>query len=561
MTSVAGLLTSQIGYDFGQPLRAIVRGPKDETLLSESATFRLFRRGESAPLLQGPVAFWGELWGSAWWVADFSELAEEGEFVLVVEDARGERFRSEPFAVEKNLLWRRTWKLSALDQPERRARLARDHVGWYDAGAEWQEANSHAALMVGLCDLIEFASDQIGDERERLEKQIVNGGDYLARLQERAMPLPGGEGAVVHQIWKFDELILPADVGLAALAWARVARCLSDANEAKQEEYASRAENALRWLETARPLGGKGFNAWNHGAPPDAPVPDEWMTRDLLTQMWASFELAQVGEVLKDDGDPYWQKGADLAERILARQVTKEQPEGTLFGHFRTFDSTDYTEKAWIHHGDGGYGADCGGTFPNYVLPLLRMSEAWPEHPQAARWKQAVHDFAYGYLLPACRANPFYLLPLGYFSGQGLLWFAGLWHGMNAAYGLTAALALEFERAFDDPAFRQIATGNLQWIAGLNAGVTAESLFAAHMFSMDIPEGVALPCSMMQGVGNQRAGNWMSIRGSICNGFSVGDQFRFDVEPTAAVDGPHAFTDEDWITHAGGWLSALARLQ
>jgi len=27
-----------------------------------------------------------------------------------------------------------------------------------------------------------------------------------------------------------------------------------------------------------------------------------------------------------------------------------------------------------------------------------------------------------------------------------------------------------------------------------------------------------------------------------------------------ANDGPCTFTDEDWITHAGAWLSAVARL-
>jgi hypothetical protein len=279
------------------------------------------------------------------------------------------------------------------------------------------------------------------------------------------------------------------------------------------------------------------------------------MTRDLMQRLWACLELTFAGA-----GDTQGEC-VHLAAQILARQIPREQPEGAYYGHFRTFAGADYTEKAWVHHGDGGYGADCGGTFPHYLLPLIQMCEVWPDHPQATAWREAIHDFAYGYFLPACRANPFLLLPLGYFQGQGLLWFAGLWHGMNGAYGLAAALGMEFARLFDDTAFRDIAVGNLQWIAGLNAGVTKESLFAAHMFSMEIPPGVALPCSMMEGLGTHQAGNWMQIRGSICNGFSVGDQFKFDVDATAEVDGPHAFTDEDWITHAGGWLSGLSRFQ
>ena len=553
---MTGLLYSQVGYDLGSPMRAVARGPKG-ALDSESATFAVFSAGENAPIIEGPVRLWGELWGSAWHEMDFSGLTEAGDYVLVVRDPRGERFRSRPFRVEENLLWNRTWFLAAIDQAERRQRLAKQNVGWYDAGAEWQEADSHVALLVGLTDALEYARHAIpASELLRLEAQVLNGCDYLARLQDRAESLPNGAGAVVHQIWKYDELILPGDVSKAALAWAKAARTLSAAHTTKKSEYLQRAQRALAWLETAQPPGGKGFSFINNGAPPNKPAPDEWMTRDLLMQLWTMLEITRAGAA------DYQADCVRLAARIAARQIRREQPEGPYYGHFRTFDSAGYTEKAWTHNGDGGIlGADMGGHFPHYVLPLLQMREVWPDHPQAAEWERTVRDFAYGYFLPACRANPFGILPLGWFTGQGLLWFAGLWHGMNAAYALAAALGLEFARFFGDASFRDIAVGNLQWIAGLNAGVTQESLFASHMYSRDIPEGVALPCSMIMGIGTEQAGNWMQIRGSICNGFSVGDQFRFDVAATAENDGPFAFTDEDWISHVGGWLSAISRLQ
>ena len=556
MNSVTGLLYSQVGYDTGLPKRAMVRGPEG-TLDANAATFALLGRGEDTPTLSGRAQGQGERWGSCWWDMDFSDLDTPGKYVLAVRDARGERFRSAPFEVAENLLWNRTWFLMAIDQAERRQKLARNQVGWYDAGAEWQEADSHAALLVGLTDVLEFARPQIpAADLPRLEAQILNGCDYLARLQDRAAALPDGAGAVVHQIWKFDELILPGDVSKAALSWARAARTLSESHAEKKSEYLSRARQALNWLENAKPPGDRGFSRLNHGFAPDAPIPNEWMTRDLLMQLWAMLELTRA------DAADYRADCAALAAQILTRQVGREQPEGPYYGHFRTFDSAAVTEKAWVHNGDGNvWGVDIGGHFPHYVLPLLLMREVWPEHPDAPRWEQGVHDFAYGYFLPACRANPFLLLPLGWFTGEGLLSFAGLWHGMNAAYGLAAALALEFARFFGDDSFYAVAVGNLQWIAGLNAGVTRDSLFASTMFSRDIPEGAAIPCSMIQGVGTEQAGNWMQIRGSICNGFSVGDQFRFDVAATAANDGPHAFTDEDWISHVGGWLSAVSRLQ
>jgi len=105
------------------------------------------------------------------------------------------------------------------------------------------------------------------------------------------------------------------------------------------------------------------------------------------------------------------------------------------------------------------------------------------------------------YLLPACRTSPFLLLPLGVFPGEGLLHFAGLWHGMNGAYARVAVLALELRRFLDDDAFDDLAIANLQWIAGLNAGLTAPSVTTAHMFSADVPDGAAQPVSMIHGVG------------------------------------------------------------
>ena len=72
--------------------------------------------------------------------------------------------------------------------------------------------------------------------------------------------------------------------------------------------------------------------------------------------------------------------------------------------------------------------------------------------------------------------------------------------------------------------------------------------------------GEALPHSLIYGIGARWGGSWLAVRGAIGNGFSMGAQFKFDVAPTVANDGPSTFTDEDWITHAGAWLSALARL-
>ena len=470
-----GILLSQIGYDTGLPMRAIVRG--DKKTLPKWAGFAIIDGEDGMVVVPGTANYWGECWGSHWWVADFSGL-EPGTYGIGILSGRNAEFAPELFFVGDNLLWEETAYYASVDQAERRQKLAREKCGWYDAGTAWQEANSHTALILGFCDMLEFVPGRVADYRDRLEAQILNGCDYLARLQDKAAELPNGKGAVVHQIWKYDELILPADVAKAVVAWTRAARFLSDTHAEKKREYLDRAEKAFGWLHKFKPenVGGKGFSRINHGLPDDAPIPDEWMTRDLLMQLWGVMELG-------------WRRGGynggikHFADQIIARQIKKEESQSEFYGHFRTFASADYIEKAWIHHGDGGYGYDCGGTFPHWVLPLLYAAQNYPKHPDAPQWEQCVRDFAYGYLLPACRTNPFNLLPLGEVPGEGVISFAGLWHGMNAAYALTAAQAFEFAKHFNDSAFLEIATGNLQWIAGLNSGLTQDSLFASHMYS------------------------------------------------------------------------------
>jgi hypothetical protein len=460
---------------------------------------------------------------------------------------------SDPFDVAPNLLWDRTWELVGINQLERRSHLARSRKGWQDCGGGWQEANSHTAMIIGLCDLYDYASRFLDRPQiDRLIGQIVRGSEYLNLLQDCAAERGLGDGCLSHQAFTYEDVVLPQDAAQAVVAWLRAAAALGGESPEVAAAYRERARRASAWLDQTSPLSPTGISKINHGIDSSQKAPAEWMTRDLLLHLW--------GESLLNGSAPT-QKTKGLIDKIVGRQI-KHGDGNRLFGHFKTFDSLDVAEKAWIHNmEDSEFGADLAGHFPHYVLPLLGLVKANPNSTDSAICRDAVRDFAYGYFLPACKANPFGILPLGDFGDEGLLWFAGLWHGMNGAYGLAAVLALEFSRYFDDPAFMPIAVGNLQWIAGLNAGLTADGMYAAHMYSTDLPLGKAIPHSMIYGIGNRFSGSWMTVRGSIANGFSTGDQFKFDVKPTRANDGPHSYTDEDWITHAGGWISAIARLR
>ncbi len=251
----------------------------------------------------------------------------------------------------------------------------------------------------------------------------------------------------------------------------------------------------------------------------------------------------------------------NIARQIIERQISAEKAEHGFWGHFYEFKSLPYSEKSWTHGiVNNEFGADIGEIYPNYLMPLIEMYRLWPHHKDAPKWREALEYFAYGYLIPACESNPFGIVPLGVFGKEGPLWFCGTFHGTNAIYGFTAALAFELADFLDEPKLKRIAYGNLQWLAGLNSGITKESLKGSVIYSADIPAHVAMPASMMFGVGNRWAGTWFGTRGVICNGFSTGEQFKHDVTPKQENDGPFSFTDEDWIPHSASWLSAIVRI-
>lgn len=147
---------------------------------------------------------------------------------------------------------------------------------------------------------------------------------------------------------------------------------------------------------------------------------------------------------------------SDWVELWLKRKIDKtlaNEFDG-VYGHFRLFSSADRTEKAWTQGFDpGGYGFHCGQTVGHHLTPLIGLLNLYPRHRNANAWRQALENFAYGWFLPASMRNPFGLYPLGWFAGEGLLHFAGLWHGCNGLYGRIAAQAMDFAEFFGDPNF------------------------------------------------------------------------------------------------------------
>jgi hypothetical protein len=553
----SGLLFSQIGYEMGFPVRIIIRLPKKELLAGNAVCRLLPVSGEKK--YEASCEYWGEIWGSHWWVAQFDAMNQPGEWNAELIHNGKTVISGNGIKVAKNIFWDATVELAAADMLERRVHFTKVGAGWQDAGTLWVESPAQSAMVISLCELLEKSADRLDDSlKTRIEKQITVGCDYLVMTQKKARELGFPDGAFSHDLLGHEKDVLPNDAVKAVIALTKAANVLSVKYSGEKEKYSASAAKAYHWLmKEAKPVGDLGLSRFQRGVAEGVPIPgDEWQTRDLVSLCWASVEQWKAGNQAAKE------EAVSFASLIMERQIPEEKAESGYYGHFREYPSMPHSEKSWIHGiVNNTFGADIGGIYPNYLLPFLEMLKLWPDLKEAEKMKGTLRRFTYNYLIPACEKNPFYLVPQGIFGNEGPIWFCGTFHGTNTIYGYTAALALELANFFKEDKLKAIAYGNLQWLAGLNAGITNENVNqGCVIFSADIPEGAALPASMMCGVGNRWAGTWFQTRGVICNGFSTGKQFVYDVEPKKENDGPFSLTDEDWIPHSAGWLTGLMRL-
>ncbi len=563
---VFGVLTSQIGYEPDGPIRVLVRCD-DAACIADDTACRLVdaTSPREAVVWSGDLGEPASCWGDAWWAVTLPDALASGTYRLEFLDAEGALHRSDDFDVRPGILWDASFERVALDSLERRAVLAEAKTGWMDAGTPWQEANAHGSMLVGLLDVLEAAPERMTDEqRRRLETQVVVGCDYQKLLQETAKGRGLPAGSISHMVPRFEHEALPADASKAAVSWAMAARLMPEGAGLDRADALDRAAAALEFAASEAAAGvasqpGLGFNRHQRGLPDDyAPPPGEHPTRELWALCWAAVELGM------QDRNGWLERAVGFADEAMARQATEAEAIHGLCGFFFEFGDRHHAEPAWAHQIKARpLGADAGASFPHYVLPLILLLRHTPDHPRAAAWRSCLDRFVQGFLLPACASNPFGLLPNLLHRDEGLVCFAGPWHGMSCIYTLTAGLALELHRELyadaGDDRLVDLATANLQWVAGLNAGLTRNALRGCVLYDADVPEGAAWPVSLIHKVGRRTAGTWTNIRGSVCGGFVVGKQFEFDAPATAASDGPHQFTDEEWLPFAAGWLSGLAR--
>jgi hypothetical protein len=245
-----GILSSQIGYDYGDIMRVLVRNEKPD-YLSSKARFKLLD-SEGKAAIEGRLQKWGQKWGSYWWIVDLSGLQSKGKYTLIIEDNQV-HLTGDTIEVGNSLLWSKCYRIMAFDNLKTRAEQARTGKGWRDCGSDLQEFSSHVVAVDGLCDILEIGTYMTTpDEKKLLLEQILRGSGYLVHLQDKAKSLGLGDGPVVHEDRQKD--IVTGNVAKAAMILARVSRIIRTTNEQISVDYLERAKRAFVWIEKMAPL-------------------------------------------------------------------------------------------------------------------------------------------------------------------------------------------------------------------------------------------------------------------------------------------------------------------
>ena len=107
----SGILSSQLGYELGYPIRVMIRSNQSD-YLSNEAIFDVVNM-ENESVISGLADKWGKKWESYWWTADLSHLEHQGSYIVKINNKDHVLLTSDIIEVGRNLLWSeciRRWK-------------------------------------------------------------------------------------------------------------------------------------------------------------------------------------------------------------------------------------------------------------------------------------------------------------------------------------------------------------------------------------------------------------------------------------------------------------------
>ena len=157
-----------------------------------------------------------------------------------------------------------------------------------------------------------------------------------------------------------------------------------------------------------------------------------------------------------------------------------------------------------------------------HVIALCDLIEAFPEHADLPKWREAVALYACDYLQTMSQRNNFGIVPYGFYSAGdpggsrqiGRLWYRyfmrpeGWWVGINANLASAGVGLAKAAKNLQDFRLLDVAQRQLDWILGVNPSnsSTVEGIGHNHprqyVNSSEFkPATPSLPGAVMNGIG------------------------------------------------------------
>jgi hypothetical protein len=572
------ILVSHVGYDAGEPKRAVLQADRAEPFSTAPLAFRLVDAASGTRVFHGLARFVGAVpsWRDwVFWTLDFSELRRPGRFVVELANgggllAGGQAERSETFEIGPGLLLSRTVPAvlryfrsqrcsGAWDEADRRAAFFGGradrvdvHGGWYDASGDLSKYLSHLSYAnylnpqhtpLAVWGLLTAAGRLQGKAagegpaqglREELLEEARYGAEFLLRMQD-----PSGYFYVgVFDRWTHE----PGERRISTFRGQQGERGAD-----YQAGYRQGGGLAIAALARASGLAaGGGVEGECLRAAARGFAHLEAHNREYLDDGRENIiddycALLAAAELFAATGRGPYLRAARRRAHGLAGRLCRD-------GNYRDFWRADACGRRPFFHA-----ADAG--LP--VVALLRYAEAEPSPARAdAALRAARSSLEFELTITGRTANPFgyarqYVQPVDG-ARRGAFFFphrneSGYWwQGENARLASLAAAARLARGAL--PGEERLAArlavyaaDQLGWILGCNPF----DVCFLHGFGRNNPE---------------YEDRYPNARGGICNGVTGGfaDEEDIDFLPSPyAESGAHRWRwSEQWLPHAAWYLLA-----
>jgi len=596
------MLESQVGYHPEDAKYVILRSAfKNPTVNPTGRTFEVVDAESNETVYTGVVEYWGEKWGSYWWILDFSSVTKEGSYYIKIPNLpKIGDVESSTFKIGRKVLIDESLLTVALDQLDERLVTISNVTIWHGCAANiTSEIQAVGTVVHALVDIYERVYEKLSkSDQQRVIRDIILGADYIASSQLASQNLtsdPLKEGTFLHCLlclvghdhhrgipkeqWKIHTYNAWHDTAYSITVLARAYKVIKKFDEERATHYLEVAKKAWKCLtlrpyhlpedleespyapkevlEFAKKLYNKRDPSWT--------IPHTLRTKEKLTFLWACTLMYDATGEKK-----YLDKAIEFADSIAERQFLDwKNPIEGAYGNFYEWEGDD---EAFLHEWGQGMGWHLGYTEPTNLKGFIDLIRFCPDHPNAAKWYNVIMTYAENYVKKTAELTPFKIYPVACYKDPehgGIKFFQVIMHGATGLYGQIAKNIMEIGDFLNDASYQECANQNVEFIVGLNPGVPIKTRQDEEIAWDAI--------SLLKGIGVKSVTGWVNRPkiwyvapttpdGSGVNGFCAFKPFG----PRYISDGPdrpgsldlvNAGGGEDWIIHSHGYVSGICFLE